>query len=152
MDREDSVVASRDQDARPQGQSGVAATPSEGSISSADRACLTAAKSTGLLRKNAGSLMCPGSAMPSIGWWARSTWTEHDTDPGKGGPWSVERVFRLCEMGLLGVWEREESRARLTKSGAALISAARKKASQTRQPGEREAEGEPQQNSAEPQP
>lgn len=91
-------------------------------LSDADRACLIAAKPRGLrCGDSQNAKLCPGSAYPTVGWWARSSWSEWDVDQSRGGPWSVERVHRLCEAGLLGVHRSTSAAAALTKAGRAAI-------------------------------
>lgn len=84
-------------------------------------ACLRAAKRYGLIRKNGDNLSCPSSGTPGLGWWALAMSSDHRADASQGGPWSVEFVAELCELGLLGRKPDQGHRAWITKAGKALI-------------------------------
>jgi hypothetical protein len=87
-------------------------------------ACLRAAKSGGLIRRNGANLICPTSEHQNVGWWGTSSWDGRAPDAGKGGPWSLETVAALCELGLLGVKCSPETSvvtALLTRAGAAML-------------------------------
>ena|ERR1700748_2305266 len=100
------------------------ATPSD-EVSRADIACLVAARSGSLRRRSGDALSCPTSAMPGVGWWAGAHWSGSEIDHTKGGPWSVERVARLCEFGLLAACTHNYGLARITKAGSAILRNAR---------------------------
>lgn len=89
----------------------------------ADLACLRAASPRGLVRNQACEMACPGSAHPNVGWWARASWDNRHADKSKGGPWTVERVYDLCERGLLGTGVAEQQYAEITKAGRAYLRA-----------------------------
>lgn len=84
----------------------------------ADIACLTAAKAYGLREHRIGERHpLPSSEQPAHGWWARASWSERAADASKGGPWTIERVHRLRELGLLGTPPDTPDRADLTAMG-----------------------------------
>lgn len=87
-------------------------------LNPAERACLTAAKTNGLMKFNMPTeVLCPGSAHEGMGWSAQANWSATYPDHRKGGPWSVEFVASLCERGLLGVSHREAAKAVVTVEG-----------------------------------
>ena len=91
------------------------------------RACLTAAKGVGLVRVNGDNQLCPGSVLPSIGWYG-AEWSSGDywrALPSLGGPWSAEFVSGLAARGYLGIDHSPACKARLTKAGRAHLKPAR---------------------------
>lgn len=125
MASEDLGVATPPQASAPVDLAGCAVKPSEG-VTAAHLACLRAAK-RGLIREwSASGRLCPMSAHPDYGWFAQSNWSERRGDWLKGGPWSVERIAELCELGFLGVDPKDNGRAVLTADGKRRL-----KASQT---------------------
>lgn len=86
-------------------------------IDAADVACLIAASSAGLGRVNFHGA-CPSSASPNTGYQALS---RGYVDSSKGGPWSVERVTRLRELGFLYTRAIEVNRAEITREGRRIV-------------------------------
>lgn len=92
------------------------------------RACLTAAKGVGLVRVNGDNQLCPGSELPSVGWYGAewggsgSYWR---ANVSLGGPWSAEFVSRLAACGYLGVDYTPACKAHLTKAGRSRLKVAR---------------------------
>jgi hypothetical protein len=82
------------------------------SLDDADLVCLRAAKH-GLIRKE--------PIREPVGWWALSAYGSNAIDHSKGGPWTAERVARLCELGLLGRDHMRPTCAELTPGGKRAI-------------------------------
>lgn len=81
-------------------------------------ACLVAAKSNGIVSRYARG-MCKTSGHPDHGWWAAGNWG--GASMALGGPWSVEFIHRMCELGLISLNPQDGSRGSVTKAGRALL-------------------------------
>lgn len=81
-------------------------------------ACLAAARQLGLILRYAMGICKHSPRFANEGWWGRKS---YGASMELGGPWTVEFVGRMCELGLLSMDPTAANTAAITKAGRALL-------------------------------